>query len=81
MAAVSVRNLDDTVRERLRVRAAAHRRSMEAEMCAILVDAEQEPDDDEGQFDALVVRFGELGGVDLDLPTGSAPPRAADFTS
>jgi hypothetical protein len=32
MAAVSIRNLDDTVRERLRVRAAAHGRSMEAEI-------------------------------------------------
>lgn len=79
MAAVSIRNLDDTVRERLRVRAAAHGRSMEAEMRAILVEAVREPSDDEGLLEALAARFGELGGVDLDLPPRSAAPRAVDF--
>ena len=81
MAAVSIRNLDDTVRERLRVRAAAHGRSMEAEMRAILVEAVREPSDDEGLIEALAARFGELGGVELDLPPRSAAPRAVDFTS
>ncbi len=80
MAAVSIRNLDDTVRERLRVRAAAHGRSMEAEMRAILVDAVREPSDGEDLLDSLAVRFGELGGVDLDLPPRSTAPRAVDFT-
>jgi plasmid stability protein len=81
LAAVSIRNLDNTVRERLRVRAAAHGRSMEAEMRAILVEAVRDPGDDEGLLDALLARFGELGGVDLDLPYRSVPPRAADFTT
>ena len=81
MAAVSIRNLDNTVRERLRVRAAAHGRSMEAEMRAILVEAVRDPGDDEGLLDALLARFDELGGVDLDLPYRSVPPRAADFTT
>lgn len=80
MAAVSIRNLDDTVRERLRVRAAAHGRSMEAEMRAILVEAVREPTDNQDLLDVLTARFGELGGVDLDLPPRSAAPRAADFT-
>ncbi len=79
MAAVSIRNLDDTVRERLRIRAAANGRSMEAEMRAILVEAVREPEDSEGLLDALLARFGDLGGVDLDLPSRSAAPRAADF--
>jgi antitoxin FitA len=81
MAAVSIRNLDDTVRQRLRIRAAAHGRSMEAEMRAILVDAVREPGDDEGVLGALVARFGQLGGIDFDLPSRSAPPRAVDFTT
>ena len=81
VAAVSIRNLDDTVRERLRVRAAAHGRSMKAEMRAILVEAVREPDADEGLLGALAARFGELGGVDLDLPSRTAPPRAVDFTT
>jgi antitoxin FitA len=81
VAAVSIRNLDDTVRERLRIRAAAHGRSMEAEMRAILVDAVREPSDDQGVLSALAERFGELGGIDLDVPSRSAPPRAVDFST
>jgi antitoxin FitA len=81
MAAVSIRNLDDTVRERLRVRAAAHGRSMEAEMRAILAEAVRDPGDDEGLLGALAAHFGELGGVDLVLPSRSAPPRDVDFTT
>ena len=80
VAAVSIRNLDDTVRERLRVRAAAHGRSMEAEMRAILVEAVLEPGDGEGILGALTARFGELGGIDLDLPPRSTAPRTSDFT-
>jgi plasmid stability protein len=54
---------------------------MEAEMRAILVEAVRDPGDDEGLLGALAARFGELGGVDLVLPSRSAPPRAVDFTT
>jgi hypothetical protein len=54
---------------------------MEAEMRAILVEAVREPADDEGILGALVERFDELGGIDLDLPSRSVPPRAVDFTT
>jgi plasmid stability protein len=81
MAAVSIRNLDERVRERLRRRAAANGRSMEAEMRAILIDAVQEPGDDAGLLAELLTRFGQLGGVDLDPPPRSAAPRAADFNA
>ena len=43
MAAVSVRDLDETVRERLRIRAARHGRSMEAEIRVILTEAVSPP--------------------------------------
>ena len=43
MAAVSIRNLDDDVKERLRMRAASHGRSMESEIRAILVEAVTAP--------------------------------------
>ncbi len=79
MAAMSIRNLDDRVLERLRVRAARHGRSMEAEVRAILVDAVREPADELGLADAIMQRFGELGGVELDLPPRAARPRAAEF--
>ncbi len=81
MSALSIRNLDDQVKERLRVRAARHGRSMEAEVRAILTEAVTAPDETPGLFQTLMNRFGELGGVDLDLPPRSARPRAADFSS
>ena len=43
LAAMSIRNLDERVKERLRVRAARHGRSMEAEIRAILTDAVSGP--------------------------------------
>ncbi|WP_239310694.1 MULTISPECIES: Arc family DNA-binding protein [unclassified Frankia] len=79
MAAVSIRDLDDGVRERLRVRAAHHGRSMEAEIRAILTAAVSEPEDATGLAQALLTRFGALGGVDLQLPTRTQAPRAADL--
>jgi plasmid stability protein len=79
MAAMSIRNLDDRVLELLRVRAARHGRSMEAEVRAILVDAVREPDDGPNLAQAIMDRFGELGGVELDLPPRRAAPRAVEF--
>ena len=79
LAAVSIRNLDDRVKDRIRVRAARHGRSMEAEMRAILTDAVSEPQEERGLAGALLDRFAELGGVDLDIPPRSARPRAAEF--
>jgi antitoxin FitA len=79
MSAVSIRNLDDRVKARLRVRAARHGRSMEAEIRAILTDAVREPGDDAGLFHALLDRLGQLGGVELDIPVRAGRPRAADL--
>ena len=79
MAALSIRDLDDDVRDRLRVRAARNGRSMEAEARAILADAVREPGESEGLFATLIERFAELGGVDLELPPRATRPRAANF--
>lgn len=81
MAAVSVRDLDDEVKERLRIRAAENGRSMEAEIRAILVASVTEPRPTDGLFLTLVHRFGALGGVEFDLPPRATPTRAADLTS
>jgi plasmid stability protein len=78
MAALSIRNLDDEVRERLRVRAAQHGRSMEAEIRAILVDAVSDSGGSESLFGSLSARIGALGGVELELPDRTAA-RAADL--
>ena len=79
LAAVSIRNLDERVKERLRIRAARHGRSMEAEIRAILADAVSEPAEVPGLLDAILDRFGELGGVELDIPPRADQPRAVDF--
>jgi plasmid stability protein len=80
VAAISIRDLDDHVKERLRVRAASHGRSMEAEIRAILTDAVSGPDESVGLAQALLDGFGAIGGVDLDLPPRTEPGRWADFS-
>ncbi|WP_433295760.1 FitA-like ribbon-helix-helix domain-containing protein [Actinoplanes sp. CA-030573] len=80
MAALSIRDLDDSVKEKLRLRAARNGRSMEAEIRLILTAAATEEDGPRTDlFGALTDRFAQLGGVDLDIPARTAPPRAADF--
>lgn len=81
MAALSIRGLDDDVRERLRIRAARHGRSMEAEIRVILVDAVRDPATEADLFTTLLDRFGEIGGVELELPSRASPPRAADLSA
>lgn len=81
MAAVSIRDLDDEVRERLRVRAAQHGRSMEAEIRIILTDAVSPPTDSTGLAQGLLTRFADLGGVDLELPARTQEPRGVDTLS
>lgn len=76
MAAVSIRDLDDGVKQRLRIRAAENGRSMEAEMRAILTAAVSEK---VGFAQAVLARFSALGGVDLELPARTASPRAAEL--
>ena len=77
MAAVSIRDLDDSVREKLRIRAARHGRSMEAEMRTILTAAVDDEPTRPSLFTALADRFAQLGGVDLDLAPRATAPRAA----
>jgi plasmid stability protein len=79
VAALNIRNLDETVKRRLQVRAARHGRSMEAEARAILTEAVSEPTDAAGLFTEILDRFGALGGVDLELPERHEPARAAGF--
>lgn len=80
MAAVSIRDLDDGVRERLRVRAAQNGRSMEAEIRAILTEAVRDLEDQPGLLPSLRQRFGELGGIDLERASRAMPARAADVS-
>jgi antitoxin FitA len=78
MTAISIRNLDPEVKSRLRVRAAGHGRSMEAEIRAILSEAVagQRPG---SFFDALRAISLEHGGVDLDLRRQQRRQRSVDL--
>ena len=69
MASITIRDLDDDTKSRLRVRAAHHHRSMEAEARAILRDSlTGTPARAVNLADAIRRRFGKTGGVDLKLP-------------
>ena len=70
MATLTIRNVDAAVKERLRVRAARHGRSMEAEVRSIL-DAAVAAERDQPELnlaEAIRRRFAPLGGVDIELP-------------
>jgi antitoxin FitA len=70
MSSITIRNLDPKIKERLRVRAAEHGHSMEAEARRILQAALTEPAFPSGRnlYDRVRARFAQLGGVDLELP-------------
>jgi len=69
MGSITIRNLDDETKERLRVRAAHRRRSMEEEARNILREA-LDADTTLPRNLAVAVRnrFAALGGVDLEVP-------------
>lgn len=79
MSTLTIRGLDDETHARLRVQAAQHGHSMEAEVRAILQAAVAPPPPTRGLGSRIHARFAGLGG--LEPPTRSEPPRAADFDS
>ena len=68
MASITIRNLDDDVKTRLRVRAAGHGRSMEEEARLILRKAVERQTAPRDLASAIRARIEPLGGVDLELP-------------
>ena len=79
MATLTIRNIDAALKERLRVRAAQHGHSMEAEVRQILQETLKQPEraPEPNLAEAIRRRFAPLGGVDLELPPREfvdAPP-------
>ena len=68
MASITIRNLDDDVKTRLRVRAADNGRSMEEEVRLLLRDAAGRKPRSRNLAEAIRARIAPLGGVDLELP-------------
>jgi plasmid stability protein len=72
MPTLTIRNIDDSLRLKLRARAAANGRSMEAELRAIIAmaaDAEPPP---RNVGRSIQARFAKIGGVELELPERTA---------
>ncbi|MDT7935327.1 MAG: plasmid stabilization protein [Sphingomonadaceae bacterium] len=76
MAVMTIRNIDDVIKKRLRVRAAVNGRSMEDEARDILRSALSTDDPRPRNLaQAIHERFGRLGGIDLPVvPRGAIRP-------
>jgi plasmid stability protein len=68
MASITIRNLDDTLKRRLRIRAAEHGRSMEEEAREILRLVVGEPAPPANIAAAIRARVAAFGGADIELP-------------
>ena len=81
MASITIRNLDETVKRQLRLRAAQRNRSMEEEARDILRTVlAQEPGQAENLADAIRRRVEPLGGFELPLPPRGPMREPPDFT-
>jgi plasmid stability protein len=81
MATLTIRQLDEKTKTRLRVRAAHHGRSMEEEAREILRSAlRTSPSVNQNLAEAIRRRFAPFGGVDLELPPRDAVRQPPDFT-
>lgn len=67
MASITIRNLNDDLKQRLRLQAAEHGRSMEEEVREILRVALTEDTAPVDLAQAIRARFAPLGGVELDI--------------
>ncbi|PKH12649.1 plasmid stabilization protein [Pseudomonas prosekii] len=80
MASITIRNLDDQIKEQLRISAAHNGHSMEEEARLILARALATVDRAGGLGSRIRNRFSESGGVDLELPARDAKAVAVDFS-
>lgn len=77
MASITIGNLDEDTKTRLRKRAAGNGRSMEEEAPLILQDAVGRKPGSRSLAESIRARIAPLGGVDLELPPrdpGREPP-------
>ena len=80
MSAITIRKLPDHVKQRLRMRAASHGHSMEAEARQILVDAVSAGTRTDLSWIEQLIEIGDaLGGVELEIPEDT-PATFADFS-
>jgi len=69
MASITIRQLEETTKRKLRIRAARHGRSMEQEAREILKSALSQPEEQSKDLGkAIRDIFAPLGGVELQIP-------------
>ena len=79
MASLTIRNLDDPIKERLRIEAAHNGHSMEEEARLILRRALAKSSNNQDLATRIRSRFADLGGVELELPERKEPARVVDL--
>lgn len=80
MPTLTIRQLDEKIKARLRIRAAHHGRSMEEEAREILRAALTGAEPAKRNLaESIRQRFAALGGIDLDLPRRDPTRRPPDF--
>jgi len=78
VSTLTIRQLNEHTHARLRSRAAKHGRSVEAEVRAILDTAVDLPE--ENILLALHASFSKVGGLNLQVPERTEPPRPVDLS-
>lgn len=79
MRQITIRNIEDSVRLKLKTRAAAKGRSLEAELREILIRAASETEPSRNIGRSIRERFKRIGGVKLELPARGHDRPVPDF--
>jgi antitoxin FitA len=79
MAVLTIRDFDDDLKAKLRIRAAEHGRSMEAEVRAILASVLTKPASDHGMGSRIRQRFADVDHRSFEPPRRVEQARAAEF--
>ncbi len=65
MATLTIRNLNESIKQNLRMQSAKHGRSMEGEARAILTSALEQPEDQKGLATQIREIVKPIGGIEL----------------
>lgn len=80
MAMLTIRNIDESLKAKLKIVAAKHGVSMEEQARRILREAIQPKSKKKGLGTRIHQRFAKAGGVDLELPPRKSTRKAPDFS-
>jgi plasmid stability protein len=80
MAALTIRNIDEAIKQSLRIRAAKHGVSMEEEARRILRHALQQASSQQSLGQRLKQRFAEVADADFELPSRQVSRTPPDWS-